>query len=252
MGSIATQAPVDVLSADRVEPGSFRLHTANFPITLSTKPEDAESIAVDWVDSFNRMLAQPELAILPDLFLKESYWRDQLCLSWDFHTLQGPEKIVSLLKQSKTGSRIRSIGLDRSSKIRSPKTSVIDSYGNVHTVQAFLTVETDVGRGAGVVRLVQEHGTWKAFTLYTFLKELKDHEELVGKRRPNGVDHGEHLSRQNWLDRRKAEENFENGEEPTVLILGLPAVGLFCEFANMIRCWTSWTLHCSQTENAGN
>jgi hypothetical protein len=97
---------------------------------------------------------------------------------------------------------------------------VIDDGGNVPTVLAFLTVETDIGRGAGVVRLVQDHRTWKVFTLFTFLKELNGHEELVGKKRPNGVEHGEHLSRKNWLDRRKAEENFEDGENPTVLILG--------------------------------
>jgi len=87
-------------------------------------------------------------------------------------------------------------------------------------VQAFLKVDTDVGRGAGLVRLVQENGTWKVFTLFTYLTELKGHEEAVGKKRPNGVEHGEHISRKNWLDRRNAEENFENGQEPTVLILG--------------------------------
>jgi hypothetical protein len=227
MGSVTTQAPVQVSSADRVEPGSFHLHTANFPILQSAKPEDVESVATNWVESFNKMLAQPELAILSELFLKESYWRDQLCLTWDFHTLQGPKGIVSLLKQSKHGCRIKSIALDRSSKLRSPKASVIDTDGKVHTVQAFLTVETDVGCGSGVVRLVQERGVWKVFTLYTFLKELKQHEELVGKKRPNGVDHGEHLSRKNWLDRRKAEENFDGGEEPTVIILGVSAVQLF-------------------------
>jgi hypothetical protein len=104
----------------------------------------------------------------------------------------------------------------------------MDSDGKVHTVQAFLTVETDIGRGSGIVRLVQDHGAWKVFTLYTFLRELKEHEEQVGGRRPNGVAHGEHLSRKNWLDRRKAEENFEDGEEPTVLILGKSYISSLC------------------------
>lgn len=71
-----------------------------------------------------------------------------------------------------------------------------------------------------MVKLVQKNGVWKVFTFYTFLKELKGHEESTGKRRPNGVAHGEHLSRKNWLDRRNEEETFENGEEPTVLIVG--------------------------------
>lgn len=220
MGSVATQPPVEVPSADRVEPGSFRLTTATLPTVPASKPTDVTNIASTWVNSFNKVLNTPKLATIPELFLEESYWRDQLCLSWDFHTLKGPEKIVSLLQHSKNGCRIKSLVLDQSSKDRCPKASVMDNDGKVHTVQAFLTVETDIGRGSGVVRLVQDHETWKVFTLYTFLRELKDHEELIGKKRPNGVAHGEHLSRKNWLDHRKEEENFEGGEEPTVLILG--------------------------------
>jgi len=218
MGSIATQVPVAVPSANRVEPGSYALRLANYPVAPSpATPIDANSVAAAWVESFNKLLEHPETATIPDLFLKESYWRDQLCLSWDFHTLQGPEKIVELRKKS---SRIKSVALDKTSELRSPTATVFDADGNVHTVQAFLRVETDIGRGAGIVRLVQDQGLWKVFTLFTFLKELKGHEEAVGKKRPNGVDHGEHLSRKNWLDRRIAEENFEDGEEPTVLIIG--------------------------------
>jgi len=220
MGSIAVEAPVEVPSADRVEPGSFHLKTANFPTASTSKATDVNSIAATWVESFNKVLINPELATIPELFLEESYWRDQLCLSWDFHTLKGPENIIPLLQHSKNGCRIKSLTMDTSSKYRCPKASVVDVDGKVHTVQAFLTVETDIGRGSGVVRLVEEHGSWKVFTLYTFLRELKDHEEVIGARRPNGVQHGEHLSRKNWLDRRKAEENFEDGEEPSVLILG--------------------------------
>jgi hypothetical protein len=233
MGSVATQTPVEVPSADRVEPGSFRLTTAKFPIAAASKPTDVDSIASTWINSFNRVLKTPELATIPELFIEESYWRDQLCLSWDFHTLKGPEKIVSLFQQqSKNGCRIKSLALDTSSKHRLPKASVMDDDGKVHTVQAFLKVETDFGRGSGVVRLVQDHSAWKVFTLYTFLRELKDHEELVGKNRPNGVSHGEHISRKNWLDRRKEEENFEDGEEPTVLILGKSTYQLLVGLTN--------------------
>jgi hypothetical protein len=99
-------------------------------------------------------------------------------------------------------------------------------------VGAFLTIETNVGSGAGIVRLVQDNGIWKAFTLFTFLRELAGHEENVGKKRPNGVDHGEQLSRKNWLDRRKAEENFEEGQEPTVLILGERSLLIFQLISN--------------------
>ena len=216
MGSVAIETP----SSERVEPGSFHLKIATYPSTVPSpdKSTDAGSVATSWVQAFKKVINTPDVdaARISELFLSEAYWRDQLCLSWDFHCL-GPEKVINQLRN---GSRIKSMALDQSSSLRSPTATVLDADGKVHIVQAFLIVETDVGKGAGIVRLVQDGGKWKAFTLFTFLKELKGHEELVGKKRPFGVEHGEHASRQNWLDRRNTEKNFEDGQEPTVLILG--------------------------------
>ena len=213
---MATQTVVEVPSSDRVEPGSFPLQLATLP-SSSPAPRDASSVAESWVASFNKVLGRPELANISEVFLPESYWRDQLCLSWDFHCLQGPEKIASLIKNSKDGCRISSVGLDKSTELRSPVTSTL---GEAPVIQTFLTIETDVGYGKGVVKLANDSGTWKAFTLFTFLERLRGHEEATGKKRPNGVEHGEHTSRKNWLDRRNAEEEFEGGEEPSVLIIG--------------------------------
>ncbi|PVH73453.1 FAD/NAD(P)-binding domain-containing protein [Cadophora sp. DSE1049] len=223
MGSIAVQAPALVPSSDRCELGSFPLTTAKFPAASDPKVVDVNDIASKWVSAFNESISNPSIENLSKLFLAESYWRDQLCLTWDFHTLSGPTKIHSLL--STNPCRITSLVLDTSSSYRSPKTASLDN-GKVQVVQAFLKVETDVGRGEGFVRLVEEAGVWKVFTLFTFLKSLNGFEESVGKKRPNGVKHGEHVSRENWADRRKIEEGFENGEEPIVLILGAGQAGL--------------------------
>jgi hypothetical protein len=220
MGSVAIQTPVEVPSSDRLEPGSFPLKLATYPSAEPPKSINVESVATAWVESFNKTLSSPDVTGIADLFLCESYWRDQLCLSWDFHCLNGLDKVIAQLQKSKNGSRIKSLALDKSSALRSPTATVLDADGKVHTVQAFLTVETDVGYGAGIVRLAHDEGKWKVFTLFTFLKELKGHEELIGKNRPFGVEHGEHASRKNWLDRRNAEKNFEEEQEPTVLILG--------------------------------
>ena len=87
---------------------------------------------------------------------------------------------------------------------------------------SFLNVETDVGMGVGIVRLLQDQqdgGKWKAFTLFTAMRELKGHEETVRGNRPHGVAHGGTPGRKNWQERRTATENFEE-MEPTVLILG--------------------------------
>ena len=213
---MATQTVVQVPSSDRVEPGSFPLQLATLP-SSSPAPRDASSVAESWVASFNKVLGRPELANISEVFLPESYWRDQLCLSWDFHCLQGPGKIASLINNSKDGCRISSVSLDKSTELRSP---VVSTLGEAPVIQTFLTIETDVGYGKGVVKLANDSGTWKAFTLFTFLERLRGHEEVTGKKRPNGVEHGEHTSRKNWLDRRNAEEEFEGGEEPSVLIIG--------------------------------
>ena len=249
MGSVVTQAPFEVQSSDRVEPGSFPLGIANFPIGEASN--DANAVATQWVDSFNKTI-NSDISSIADVFLPESYWRDQLCLSWDFHTLQGPQKIISLLSKSKSGPRIKSLTLDKTSELRSPTATVADTEGKTHTVQAFLTVETDVGRGAGLVRLVQEHSTWKVFTLFTFLTELNGYEESIRKQRPLGVQHGEHTSRKNWLDLRNAEENFEDGQEPTVLILG--EIDLYFmgrdSITDFFRRWTGRPHHCSAAQDA--
>ena len=119
----------------------------------------------------------------------------------------------------KKGCRIRNVTIDKSNEFRKPVVTGFDGQGRVQGVQTFLTTESDVGRGLGVARLVQQEGKLKAFTLFTSMRELKDHEEAVFGRRPEGVAHGGLPGRKNWQERRAADENYE-GSEPTVLILG--------------------------------
>ncbi|TAQ84823.1 hypothetical protein B7494_g6857 [Chlorociboria aeruginascens] len=214
---------IEVLSADRCEPGSFPLRMAKLPTPSTSEITNANIIASEWVSNFNKIVIKPDLDVadMSNLFASESFWRDHLCLSWDFHTLEGPQKIIDLLK-GKDGLRIKSFAIDQTTAIHSPTTSVVDQ---VNVVQSFLTVDTDIGHGTGLVRLVDENGTWKVYTLFTTLKELKGHEESVKKRRPLGVQHGTNTSRGNWVDNRRAEENYGN-DEPTVLIVGAGQGGL--------------------------
>jgi hypothetical protein len=212
MGSIENLPAAD--SANRIEPGSFPLNIPTFPDLNTSECENPIEVATEFVDTFNKAAGNSDIEAIARLFQAQSYWRDQLCLSWDFHTLQGPDRIAALLKQSEGGLHIKSSKLDTSSALRSPRASNI---GALHTVSAFLTLETDVGRGAGVVNLVQDHGVWKVYTLFTYLIELKGHEESVGARRPSGYEG--HDTSLNWLDRRNADLKLEDGE-PTVLIVG--------------------------------
>ena len=215
-------AAVEVPSSNRMLPGSHTLGPVYYPECASPPQLDAESVVTQWLSLFNSHLRRGDFS-LAKVFLDQSYWRDLLCLTWDFHTLSGLKNISSFLNTQSQGSRITSLAIDKTSDVGRPTVSSIDFGGTLKGIQSFLTVETDVGRGRGLVRLVQDlddGGTWKAFTLFTSLKELKGHEELIGERRPTGVMHGSHPGRKNWKERRNAEANFEDGLEPTVIIVG--------------------------------
>ncbi|KAI9826013.1 MAG: hypothetical protein M1819_007468 [Sarea resinae] len=226
-------APIDnttIPSYNRVEAGSKQLTAASYPQSSSSSTFDAAEVVSAWVESFNAVLLNISATSLKSLFLKEYYWRDQLCLSWNYHTLNGPEKTASFFKNAEKGCRLQSVAVDDSNAAhRAPTSSPVDFNGNVKGVQSFLTLETDVGRGRGLVRLLQDpedNGKWKAFTLFTTLRELKGHEEMTGPRRPQGVEHGGHPGRKNWQERREAEENYEGVEDPTVVIVGAGQAGL--------------------------
>lgn len=214
-------AEVEIPSYNRIEPGSNQLKAASYPESNAPPKEDVHKIATQWVESLSKALSSSAFETITGLFLPGSCWRDQLGLSWDYHTFNGPEKIISFLKGSADGSRIKSVEVDESSTLHSPHVTAADYLGKVNGVGSFLKIETDVGRGPGIVRLLQDKdGKWKAFTLFTAMHELKGHEETVGNKRPHGVAHGGQPGRKNWQERRTAMENFEDGNEPTVLILG--------------------------------
>lgn len=216
-------AAVAVPSYNRVEPGSSQLQSASYPVEDATPKADADEIATEWIDVFNKVL-NGAYDDVESLFLPGSSWRDQLGLSWNYHTLNGPERIQSFLKQSTRGSRIKSVAIDRSNDTRKPEIAPVDYYGKVNGIITFLTLDTDVGRGRGLVRLLQDpeaSGKWKAFTLFTSMQELKGHEESTFGNRPHGVEHGCQPGRKNWQERRIAQENYEGDLEPTVLIIGV-------------------------------
>ncbi|KAL8932977.1 MAG: hypothetical protein Q9211_006028 [Gyalolechia sp. 1 TL-2023] len=224
-------AALEIPSSDRGIPGSHLIVPAKFPEASPEplEPIDPQRVVTVWLDAFNHLLRGQEDST-GKLFLAESYWRDLLCSTWDFHTFQGPSKISSVLKTGHKPCRLRELKLDSNSDFKKPALSSADYNGTIKAVQAFLTVETDIGRGRGLVKLVpdtKDGGAWKAFTLFTTLEELKGHEESTCTRRPTGVDHGAHPGRLNWQQMRDAEANCETPFEPAVLIVGTYLHGIF-------------------------
>ncbi|KAL8701703.1 MAG: hypothetical protein Q9201_004766 [Fulgogasparrea decipioides] len=223
-------AVVEIPPSNHGVPGSHMLAHVKFP-EAPLKPletTDAQHVATQWVQGFNNLINGRSTTV-NELFLSESYWRDLLCTTWNFHTFQGLSRISSVLKGRDSQRRLKELSIDATKDATKPAVSQIDFTGNLKGVRAFLTVETDIGRGRGLVKLVRDARDgekWKAFTLFTTLEELKGHEETVYARRPSGVDHGAHPGRLNWQERRNAEANCEGPFEPTVLIIGSGQGGL--------------------------
>ncbi|KAJ5175079.1 uncharacterized protein N7482_000956 [Penicillium canariense] len=209
-------------SRDRVEPGSCNIALGTFPETNVAAPEDPDKIATGIVDRLNNALEKKDADAVSQLFLENSYWRDHLCLSWDFRTLKGSKAVSKFVTESSSSIKIE---VDHSSAFRAPHNGPIDAFGEVHGVECFIKAITNLGNGQGVLRLAQEGNEWKIFTVSTSLLELTGHEEAINARRPVGVRHGEQQGRQNWQDRRVADSKYED-KQPTVLIIGAGQGGL--------------------------
>ncbi|KAJ5675953.1 hypothetical protein N7462_008850 [Penicillium macrosclerotiorum] len=209
-------------SRERVEPGSYNIPLGTFPATNAAAPEDPDKIATTVIEQLNRSIAEKDTQALVRLFLDNSYWRDHLCLSWDFRTLKGADAVAAFVTASSSSLTLE---VDRSSPFRAPHNGPIDAYGEVHGVEFFTKVTTEFGAGQGIFRLAQEGSDWKICMAFTSLLELTGHEEATGHRRPVGVQHGEQHGRKNWQDRRTADTNYED-KDPAVIIVGAGQGGL--------------------------
>lgn len=218
--SATAQLTASVPSSQRCEPGSINVAIAKWPKAAADGPLDASAVVEDVISKFNAHLSKlpsKEAAEgVASLFAEECYWRDHLALNWDLKTLKSRAKIASFLQNN---ANLTHLTVDTSTAARAPKVAAFNPEKTSKGILLFVNLETKVGRGRGVLRLAEEQGSWKIWTLFTTLEELTGFEEPIGPRRPTGVAHGYHRGRRNWLDRRREEENFTNSE-PDVLILG--------------------------------
>ena len=205
-------------------PGSHSLPSVPLPTCNLKELADPSKHASKWIDIFSNLLSSSlEGSDFSSAFLETAHWRDLLCFTWDFRTLQGRSKITGFAHDFIAKARTVKFTLDQSAAYKKPALIPLDFDGNVKCLQVWLNVETDIGKGKGIVKLVPDSSDgdkWKAFTLFTTLEELKGHEELIKERRPAGVKDDQDHGAANWKDKRTAEQNFENGREPAVLILG--------------------------------
>ena len=191
---------------------------------MLAKTETAIAAAVqDWLDEFERALAETDPARLQQLFHGECYWRDILALTWSIDTVIGPEAIAAALAAHARQARPTRFEIDRA---RTAPRRV--KRAGTATIEAVFRFETAVGRGSGVLRLRPDTGDGdrpKAWTLLTALEELKEFPERVGRSRPTGQSYSRDFRGPNWLDQRKTAAEYADGD-PTVVVVGGGQAGL--------------------------
>lgn len=164
--------------------------------------------ATAWFAAFEDALAARDIDRAAGLFAATSFWRDLIAFSWNLTTVENPDGVADLLANT----------LDRVDPRGFRLTEPADTADGVTT--AWFEFETSVGRGRGVVRVVDEGGP-KAWTFLTTLFELTGHEESKGVRRPMGAEHGATKERVTWLEKRQAEDAALGVDsQPYVLVVG--------------------------------
>ncbi|WP_253444296.1 NAD(P)/FAD-dependent oxidoreductase [Halomonas sp. Y3] len=170
-------------------------------MTTRTPTQDVQQ----WLGDFETALEQRDIQRVLSLFGEECYWRDLVAFTWNLKTLEGKDQIQSMLDATLAETRPTRWQIDGEA-----------SEANGVT-EAWITFETGVANGKGLVRLKEG----KCWTLLTTMQELKDHPEPRRDRRPKGAQHGASKSRETWLEAREREQQ-ELGytRQPYCVIIG--------------------------------
>ncbi|WP_210604615.1 flavin-containing monooxygenase [Brevibacterium oceani] len=176
--------------------------------TIERPQQTADDIATRWLEDFESALATRDIPAAAGLFATASYWRDLISFTWNLKTVENPDGVTDLLTHN----------LDRVSPSEFELAEPAATDDGV--TEAWFTFATSVGRGKGLVRLIDEDGT-KAWTLLTSLQELTGHEEPRGPRRIKGAEHGVDPDRKSWSE-KLAEEDAAWGHtaDPYILVVG--------------------------------
>ena len=159
-----------------------------------------------WLAKFDAALKANAVQEAASLFAEDGFWRDFVSFTWNLKTMEGRQAIADMLAATLPSARPSGWTLEGEAT----------EAGGI--TDGWIRFETAVGRGEGHLRLNAED---KAWTLLTTQYELKGHEERKGSTREKGVQHGVQKHRQNWLERKQAEEAaLGYTQQPYVVIIG--------------------------------
>ncbi|THH13751.1 hypothetical protein EW146_g6505 [Bondarzewia mesenterica] len=183
-----------------------------------------ESISSSWLQNLSSVLLSQHFDQLDDLILPTAIWKDILSLTWDFRSIRTLTSIRTLLSTRAALHNFSVRALTPEEHLQTHglfKPVLSHPFPDASPwIQFGFALETSVGRGTGVARLVPAgaDGAWLAWTVFTSLDVLKDFPEKVGPTRFEGPDF-------DWVRRRASENEFVDSQ-PTVVVIGGGHIGL--------------------------
>ncbi len=159
------------------------------------------------LDELGQALAARDIEAATELFAETCFWRDLVAFTWNLKTLEGRGEIAQMLERQ----------LDHADpgawRLQEGETPTEEDG----ITTAWITFETKVGRGWGLLRLQGD----RIWTLLTALQELKGHEEPRNGDRPLGAKHGVNPDAPTWKEEREREKA-ELGltTQPYTLVVG--------------------------------
>ncbi|THG93708.1 hypothetical protein EW026_g7600 [Hermanssonia centrifuga] len=182
-------------------------------------PDEQTRIAAEWLTDLASALQSANAEAFAATFLPDGWFRDVLTFTWDNHTLEGRDKIVSYVSKNISPAEISQVKLSDDSYFR--PTYVPSSPGPDQGVETGFTFETSIAHGKGYARLVRnEHGEWKALLTSMMLVDIKGHEELPGRENFEDI-----AANRSWGE-MEAERKGLIESDPYVIIIGSGQTGV--------------------------
>ena len=107
---------------------------------LDSSPNDQTT---EFLDRFGAALEKGDIDAAVAMFQADSYWRDLVSFTWNIRTMEGKDQVRDMLKAQLSGVKPRNWKIAEG--------EVATEEGGITT--AWITFETEVARGYGLIRL---------------------------------------------------------------------------------------------------
>ena len=181
------------------------------------------AIVKAWLDRLEAALVAANAKAAASLFVEDGHWRDVVAFTWTIESRIGATAIGEALVGVKTKIAPRAF------RIAPQRTaSRLVMRAGTETLEAIFAFETAHGNASGVVRLIPDptaKGGWSAWMLSTSLDDLSKCADDLNSLRPSTNAEGRTFGGDNWLDRRRKTQSFDD-REPACVVIGAGQAGL--------------------------